>query len=293
MRPIALLKLMRPEQWTKNLFLFVPLFFAGRLFQTELWARSVLGFVAFSLLASAVYVLNDWKDRESDRLHPTKRHRPLASGAVNETVAGLLFGSLVLGSGVMAYVLGIVSFAAILGGYFILNLAYTLRLKEVPLLDISLIALGFLLRVWGGGQLAGVEISHWLVIMTFLLALFLAIAKRRDDVLLMERTGQEMRKSIAGYSLPFVNTSMAVMASVVVVAYIQYTVSPDIQQKFHTNKLYLTVFFVVIGVLRYLQLALVFERSGSPTRVLLADRFTQLLLVGWLATFYLILYGPL
>jgi len=292
MRPIALLQLMRPAQWTKNLFLFVPLFFAGRLFQSGLWGQLLLGFGAFSLLASAVYILNDWKDREADRLHPIKRFRPLASGTVSPGHAALLIGLLLLFSGFIAYYLDNSAFLGVLAAYLILNLAYTLRLKEVPLLDISLIALGFLLRVWGGGLLAGVQISHWLVILTFLLALFLAIAKRRDDVLLMEKTGQEMRKSIAGYNLSFVNTSMAVMASVVVVAYIQYTVSPDILRKFNTDKLYLTAFFVILAMLRYLQLALVYERSGNPTRVLLVDRFTQLLLLGWLATFYLILYGP-
>lgn len=285
------IQLLRVQQWAKNLFVFVPMFFAGQMFEWAEYPILISGFLAFSFLASAVYIFNDYRDREVDRLHPKKRFRPLAAGTVKPSMAFALMGGLVLASLGLTLWLARPSFAAVLGSYLVLNVAYTFRLKEVPIVDIFIIAIGFLLRILAGGILSDVIISHWLVIMTFLLALFLGIAKRRDDVLLLAKTGKEMRKSIAGYNLEFVNTSMAMMASIVIVAYLQYTTSPEVTHKLGSDKLYLTSIFVVLGMLRYLQLTLVEQKSENPTRVLYQDLFIQLTLLGWLASFYFILYG--
>jgi 4-hydroxybenzoate polyprenyltransferase len=181
-------------------------------------------------------------------------------------------------------------FLLILGAYLILNVAYSFFLKHQAIIDVVCLALGFVLRVLAGGVAAAVPVSHWIIIMTFLLALFLALAKRRDDLLLAAE-GQSARRSIDGYSLEFVSTSMAVMAAVIIVAYILYTVSPDTIQKHGTDRLYLTGIWVVVGLLRYLQLALVENCTASPTKILLQDRFLQTVLALWILSFFFLLYN--
>ena len=178
----------------------------------------------------------------------------------------------------------------VLAFYVVLNLAYTLRLKHVAVLDVAIIALGFVLRLFVGSFVTGVPLSMWIVVMTFLLALFLALAKRRDDVLIYLETGQKMRKVIDGYNLKFLDSAMVMMASVVIVAYTLYTISADVTSRLHSEYLYLTVLFVILGIMRYMQIAFVEEDSGSPTRVMLKDRFLLVVVVGWLATFFWIIY---
>ena len=175
-------------------------------------------------------------------------------------------------------------------GYFIMNVLYTLRLKHIPILDVTIISIGFVIRIMVGGFVVEghVHISMWIVLMTFLGALFLALAKRRDDVLLAA-DGREVRKSIKGYNLEFINGAMMIMASVLIVSYISYTISEDVQQRFGEN-LYLTVIFVIVGVLRYMQITFVEEKSGSRTKVLLSDRFVQLTAISWLLQLGLLIY---
>ena len=172
-----------------------------------------------------------------------------------------------------------------------LNIAYCIRLKHIAILDVAIIAIGFVLRLFIGSAVTGIMLSMWIVVITFLLALFMALAKRRDDLLIFLETGSMMRKAIDGYNLKFLDTSMAIMASVVIVAYTIYTASPEVAEKFHTKYLYLTAFFVILGIMRYLQIALVFQDSGSPTQIVLKDRFIQFVLLGWFATFIWILYS--
>jgi 4-hydroxybenzoate polyprenyltransferase len=174
--------------------------------------------------------------------------------------------------------------------YFFINLLYTFKLKHVPVLDITIIAVGFVLRIWSGAEIANVVNSKWIILMTFLLALLLGFAKRRDDVLIFNHSGQKMRKSVDGYNLEFINSSMVLMAGVVIVCYIMYTLSPEVVSRWKTENLYITAAPVVLGVLRYLQLTFVQNKSGNPTRILINDFPIQILILFWIVLFYVIIY---
>jgi 4-hydroxybenzoate polyprenyltransferase len=180
--------------------------------------------------------------------------------------------------------MGIVAF------YILMNVAYSLGLKQVAIVDVFIVSLGFVLRVVVGGVATGIPLSHWIVLMTFLLSLFLAFAKRRDDVVIYESTGERVRKSVYQYNLHFINQVIGLIASITMVAYIMYTVSPEVTERLGTDYLYVTSVFVLAGIIRYLQLAIVDQRSGNPTRVLLKDRFVQGCIFGWVVSFILIIY---
>jgi len=285
----AIIKLMRPHQYIKNLFIFIPLFFAMKITDTGLLFNAFIAFIAFSLTASAIYILNDYHDIEEDRMHPKKRSRPLAAGEITKLQAvNIMVVLLLLGFGLMASL----SFTAvgILAAYVVMNIAYSFALKHVAILDVTIIAIGFVLRLFIGSAVTGIHLSMWIVVMTFLLALFMALAKRRDDVLIYLETGKKMRKVLDGYSLQFLDTAMAIMASVVIVAYTIYTTSDAVAERLHSEHLYLTALFVILGVLRYLQVTFVLQDSGSPTKIVLKDRFMQLTLLGWMISFAWILY---
>lgn len=285
----TLIKLIRPHQYIKNLFIFLPLFFALQIGNVDLLVKALLAFIAFSLTASAIYILNDYHDIEEDRQHPKKRKRPLASGEITKAQARVIMAVLALvGFSLMATLS--LDAVGILIAYIVMNIAYSLRLKHVAIVDITLIAVGFVLRLFIGAVVTGIPLSMWIVVMTFLLALFLALAKRRDDVLIYLDTGKKMRRVIDGYNLQFLDIAMAIMASVVIVAYTIYTTSPEVVARMQSPYLYLTALFVILGVLRYLQIAFVFQDSGSPTKIVLKDRFMQLVLLGWALTFTWILY---
>lgn len=286
---MTIFKLLRVHQYVKNFFILFPLFFAAKFQEVELLQSVGLAFLFFSLGASSIYILNDYLDREADRLHPTKCKRPIASGKISPAMA-LLIAILCVTSAVSGmYFIDLNAFYALLG-YLVLNLFYSVKLKHIPIVDISCIAIGFVIRLLVGANAGQVPLSHWILIMTFLLALFLGLAKRRDDVLLYERSQTKARKAIEGYNLEFLGSTMMVMSSVTIVSYLLYCVSPEIRSKPGHENLYVTTFFVVVGIMRYMQLTFVFEASGSPTRLLLKDRFLQVVIFLWLATFGWIIY---
>ena len=286
------LLLIRPQQWIKNGFVLIPMFFGGRLLNVDDAIASVITFFAFSFVASAIYCFNDIVDVEADRRHPVKCHRPIASGAVSVPTAYALMIILTLLSALLLFFLpqragetaGIVAF------YFLLNMAYCLWLKRHAIIDVCTVAFGFVLRILAGGMACDVAVSNWLVLMTFLLALFLSFAKRRDDVLRMNETGEPPRRNTIRYNLTFVNQAITVTGTVTLVCYIMYTVSPEVVSRFHAPYLYLTSIFVLVGLLRYMQLTVVDEVSGDPTKILLRDRFTQAIVVAWIMSFLLIIY---
>jgi len=286
---VAYLSLLRPKDWAKNLFLFIPLFFSGDFFHWNLYPKLILGFIAFSLVASSIYIINDYRDIEDDKKHPEKKSRPLASGAVSKPAA-LIISILLLSAGfVIAYFIRD-KFLFVLGIYFVLNLAYSFGLKTIPILDIFIVAVGFVLRIKSGAVIAMIGLTEWLNIMVFLLALFMAIGKRRDDVLLKLSSGTDMRKSIKGYNLEFLNVVLALVCAVIVVAYFMYTMSPEVIRHMGTYRLYYTCLFVLAGILRYLQIIFVYSAAGSPTRILYKDRFIQISILLWITSFYLIIY---
>lgn len=283
------IQLLRVHQYLKNLFIFLPLFFSLRIVEVDLLLDASLAFVIFSAVASALYIFNDTLDVEEDRAHPVKKNRPLAAGRISARVA-LTLAAVLLVTGLAASWLLSPDMFPFLVLYVILNVAYSIRLKHIPIIDCFIIAVNFVVRIFVGGAVTHVKITMWIVIMTFLLALFLALAKRRDDVLIFLETERKSRKSIDGYNLAFIDSAMMIMAAVTVVAYILYTVSPDVIAKFGTDKLYLTTAFVILGMMRYMQITFVEENSGSPTEILLKDRFVQLTLLGWIVAFGSMIY---
>jgi decaprenyl-phosphate phosphoribosyltransferase len=284
-----ILVLLRPHQWIKNAFVAAPLFFTPRALSWPALGQVCLGVACFSATASAIYVLNDWRDREVDRKHPRKRLRPLAAGTLSPAVALLLALALVLASAAASLAWLPQGFSLVLAVYVGLNLAYSLWLKQVAILDVLCIAIGFVLRIYAGGALIAVTPTVWIVACTLLLALFLALAKRRDDLVL--GVDDEHRLSLSGYNLPFIDTSLAIVLAALIVSYLLYTTQPGNMARLGSDKLFLTAPFVIAGVLRYLQVTLVEHRSGSPTRLALSDPFLMLTILGWIATFAWLIYG--
>jgi len=284
----AIVRLIRPRQWVKNAFVVAPLFFTPEAMTASGLAKVALAVVVFCCVASAVYVINDWADREADRQHPVKRTRPLAAGTVSLPAAAATIAVL-LGAAVALSTLLPFRFAYVTGLYFVLNVAYSQFLKHVSLLDVLIISVGFVLRIMAGSAAIGVDTTVWIIVCAFLLALFMALAKRRDD--LVKAMSSSHRASLKGYNLPFIDQSLTMVMGALLVSYLIYTTDAAVIAKFGTNKLYLTAPFVAAGVLRYLQITLVEEASGSPTDVVLTDKFLIATVAGWVATFGILIYG--
>lgn len=289
-----LLKLIRPHQWLKNVFVMIPMFFGGSLLDPSDIRASVVTFFAFSFIASSVYCFNDIIDVEADRRHPVKCKRPIASGAISVRSAWALMALMFLLSVGTVCLLDtythVINVELVILIYYILNILYCSKLKQYAIVDVCIIAFGFVLRVLAGGFATDIALSKWLVLMTFLLTLFLSFAKRRDDVLRMNETGEPPRKNTIRYNLTFINQAITITASVTLVCYIMYTVSPEVVNRFHSDLLYLTSVFVLLGLLRYIQITVVDKRSGDPTKMMLRDRFTQCVVLLWALTFLVLIY---
>lgn len=269
-----ILRELRPRQWTKNIVVLAAFFFAlgdrhqtipWQAFFTILWAAMI-----FCVLSSGVYVMNDLADLTADRAHPTKRLRPLASGALPLTTGRLMTTILLLSGAVGALVLGR-SFALVVAVYLAIQALYTARLKHVPLLDVFVISAGFVLRAVAGGVVIGVAISPWLLICTFLMALFLVLCKRRYEIRLEAAAGGATRPSLLGSSEPLLNQLITITATSIIIAYAVYTQWPDTVEKFGTHRLGLTLPFVVFGVFRYLDLVYRHAKGEQPEAILLTD----------------------
>lgn len=279
------IKLLRVNQWVKNIFIFLPLLFSFQMINLMTVINLLLAALGFSLIASSIYIINDWFDIESDRLHPEKKKRPLASGTVSKREGLWLFGC-VFTLGFLIYIvfLGQLWAVLLLSGYFVMNLAYSMRLKKYAIIDIIIVATGFVIRLFIGGIVADIYLSHWIIIMTFLLALLLVVGKRKHDMTIFEETGQQMRKSLAGYNSEFLNAVIIVLITIIMISYIMYTISADVMAR-NGEYLYLTSLFVFIGLLRYLQVIFVKKKGDSPTKLLMTDRFLQLDILCWLVSF--------
>jgi decaprenyl-phosphate phosphoribosyltransferase len=286
---LAVLKLMRIKHWVKNLFMFIPVFFAGEILSFGLYGPLLSGFLIFGLVASSIYIINDLRDIENDRIHPKKRFRPLAAGTVSPRV-GILVATILLISGFsLAWFLN-PKFSLILGIYFLMNLSYSLGLKNVPILDVIIVSIGFVLRIKCGSVISDIPLSQWIIIMVFLLAVFIAIAKRRDDLIIKEASGNDMRAVSKIYSKEYLGTMLSMFSGIIVVAYLMYTLSPEVIERMGTYRLFYTSLFVVAGIMRYLQLALIDNNTGSPVELLMSDRFLQACIVLWVLSFYLLIY---
>ena len=289
---VNLLRSIRPGQWTKNLLVFAGLLFGRQLFNPSAAAQAAGGFVVFCLLSSVVYLINDLVDRESDRRHPLKARRPIASGAVSTTTvvtAAVVLGALGLGG---AYALG-ARFGIVASAYLVLLTLYSGPLKHVVIVDVLTIAAGFVLRAVAGAVVVNVEISHWLLVCTVLLALFIALAKRRHELVLLAEVATEHRPILGEYSPYLLDQMIAVVSASTVIAYVFYTISPETQQKFGTGWLGLTIPFPLYGIFRYLYLLHQRQGGGSPSDLLLTDRPLLACVALWAIAVMLIIYRPL
>ncbi len=289
---MVIFKLLRVKQWVKNLFVFLPAIFSGQLLNAETFLHTLEAFFVFCLISSTIYILNDICDRKADREHPRKRLRPIASGKVSVGLASVIAVVIFVAAFVLAWLFfGMnVDVFLIAAGYVIMNIAYTLTLKNIAILDVIIIATGFVLRVLMGGAACGIWVSPWLVMMVFLLTLLIAFGKRRDDLVLAATDGKKIRKSVTGYNITFINQVISLLAGTMIVAYVCYTLSNDVMMRFASQNVYLTSVFVIAAVLRYLQLIYVREESGSPTDIIYRDRFIQSCCVLWLLSFIFIIY---
>lgn len=288
------LKLLRVEQWVKNLFIFLPLFFSGNIFEANLFLKSFFAFVVFSFTASAIYILNDYSDIESDRKHPEKCKRPLASGIISKNKAKIIFSSLIISLGLLISVgqfcfdINILKFTSIIIFYFIMNLAYTFKLKHIAIIDVCIVSLGFVLRVLAGGYVSEIPISQWAILLTFVLALVLALGKRRGELINNQITGKT-RKVLDGYNVQFADIALSISVTLAIICYLMFTVTPEVQNRFGM-KIFYTVSFVVFAFLRYLQQTLVYNRTESPTKIVYRDRYIQVTIILWIVSFLLLIY---
>ncbi|MEI9917749.1 MAG: decaprenyl-phosphate phosphoribosyltransferase [Bacteroidota bacterium] len=281
--------LLRIHHWSKNLFVLVPAFFAGTILHEEVMIALAQGFLCFCFVASGIYILNDYRDRESDSQHPQKKNRPLAAGKVPIPLAlGLMAGLMIVGV-VWSFFLDTVFGYCVLF-YLVNNILYSMGLKNIAILDTIIVSSGFLVRALAGGWLIHVEISEWLVIMVFLLSFFLAMAKRRNDLVLFQEGQAPLRKSSQHYTIEFLNTMLSVLAGVIIVSYLMYTISDEVVNRLGSRNIYITSLFVFAGLMRFLQITMVEKRSGSPTRIFLTDLFIQVAVAGWIACFGILIY---
>lgn len=288
------LKLIRAHQWVKNLFVFLPLFFSGNFFHTDLFLKSLVAFFSFSFVASSIYIINDYMDIESDKKHPEKKNRPLASGAISKSVAIIILISLILlNIGLYFFAqhyfkINLWKFATIILFYFVMNLAYTFKLKHVAIIDVTIIAIGFVLRVLAGGYSSGIPISQWAILLTFVLALVLALGKRRGELINAQLSGAT-RKALDGYNVQFADIALSISVTLAIVSYLMFTVTENVQDRFG-YKIFYTVIFVVFAFLRYLQQTLVYNKTESPTKIIYKDRYIQMTILIWIVAFLLLIY---
>ncbi len=286
----AAVKLMRPQQWIKNLFVFAPLIFSRELFLVQPDVLALRAFLAFCLTASAVYIINDMVDLEADRAHPRKRNRPIASGTISIPGALVLLGILVAANVLLIW--GMTDqFVLIVGTYFVMNLAYTFKLKEVFLLDVFIIAAGFMLRVLGGAYAISVQVSSWIILCTLFISLFLGFAKRRGEIAVLQSAGAAPeRKVLQHYRVEVIDQIVTITAAGTVIAYALYTVAPRTVEIFGTDKLIYTTIFVMYGIFRYMHLMHTTESVENPSAVVTTDYPIIINVVLWITTCVLLIY---
>src|SRR5438067_2142747 len=289
---LHLLFSLRPAQWSKNLVVFAGLLFGRRLFDGPAVVAAIGAFTVFCILSGVVYLVNDLTDRESDRRHPLKARRPIASGALPAPIAIGAAAALAVAGLAGAFAVGR-PFAIVAAVYLVLQLAYSGGLKHVVIIDVLTIAIGFVLRAVAGAVAVNVEISHWLLVCTILLALFIALAKRRHEIVLLAGDAPSHRPILGEYSAYLLDQMIGVVTASTLIAYVFYTISPETVGKFQTEWLGLTIPFPLYGIFRYLYLVHQREGGGSPADLLLADRPLLACVALWALAVALIIYRPL
>jgi 4-hydroxybenzoate polyprenyltransferase len=285
----SLFRSLRPEQWIKNSFVFAGLIFGLELGRVASVVRATAAFAVFCALSGAIYIVNDIADRDADRRHPLKARRPIASGALSPVAAGIAAAVIMAFALLAAFLLGW-PFGAVALGYLVLQVGYSFVLKHVVILDVLAIAIGFVLRAVAGAVVIGVPISHWLLVDMILLALFLALSKRRHEIVMLAGGALEHRPILGEYSAYLLDQMIAVVTAATLVAYIFYCISPETVQKFGTDLLGLTIPFPLYGIFRYLYLVHRREGGGSPSQMLLTDRPLLTCVALWVVAVVVIVY---
>jgi len=280
---------MRPRQWSKNLILFAALTFSQNLFHPGMFMSVAIAFIIFCLLSGGVYILNDLIDLNQDRKHPRKSKRPLASGKLKVSI-GIISGIIIVVLSMISAFLLNINFALISISYFILQVVYSTLLKHIVILDVLTVSIGFVLRAIAGGEVIEVPISSWLLVCTILLALFLALGKRRHELLLLEENAGQHRRILYEYSPGLLDQMISVVTASTVIAYALYTMSAETIKKFNTDNLKYTIPFVLYGIFRYLYLIHQKSEGGSPEKILLNDKPLIVNIILYLITIWFFLY---
>ena len=281
-------KLLRPRQWLKNVFIFAGLIFSRQFFNLDSIEKSIFAFVVFSILSSSGYIINDVLDYKEDKAHPVKSKRPIAAGKVRRGQAVLIAAFLLVLSFIGAYMLGS-HFLYVCLTYSALMVFYSIGIKNIVILDVLFVALGYVLRAIAGAVVIAVEISSWLLLCTLLIALFLVISKRRTEIVLLGAGATKHRKILSQYSLGLLNQMIAIVTAACIVAYCLYTLAPETVSKFGTRNLIYTVPFVIYGIFRYLYITFQKVETDIPERVLISDLPLQICLLTWIISCILIL----
>ncbi|MBS4028606.1 MAG: decaprenyl-phosphate phosphoribosyltransferase [Ignavibacteriales bacterium] len=285
----SLIVSIRPQQWIKNIFLFAALVFSKHLLSSQEVLFVFQGFLVFSFLSSGTYLLNDVADKEQDKLHPEKQRRPIASGALSTSLA-ISFAFVFLSLGIVWAFRLQQQFGFVAISYFVLNILYSWKLKHIVILDVMVIATGFVLRVLAGAMLINVPASEWLLICTFLLSLFLGFVKRRNEITTLNETAEAHRKVLTHYSVDFLDQMVNIVTACTVMSYALYTISQETIQKFQTHNLIYTVPFVLFGIFRYLYIVHKLGGGGNPSRVIVTDVPLIVNVIAWICTVVYIIY---
>ncbi len=282
------IRLLRPQQWIKNVFIFAGLIFSRQFYNVGDILSTIYAFLVFSVLCSGIYVLNDILDFEEDKVHPIKAKRPVAAGEIGRNKAWFISFVLLITSLVFAWVLN-ERFLHICLIYTVLMILYSLKVKRIVILDVLFVALGYVLRAVAGAMVIDVEISSWLLLCTLLLALFLVLSKRRTEIVTLGENAIKHRKILVHYSVSLLNQMIAIVTSACIVSYCLYTLSPETVSKFNTRNLIFTVPFVIYGVFRYLYITYSKLKADVPEKIMLTDVPLQICLVLWVVSCILIL----
>jgi 4-hydroxybenzoate polyprenyltransferase len=289
----ALLELLRVKSWIKNGFIFLPLVFSLNLLHLDLVSRAAIAFIAFSLACSFIYVINDWVDTEKDKLHPRKKLRPIPSGKISKNKALIIALATLIGS--LAFIIFSKlpnSFVAILMVYVLLNLVYSFVLKRINIIEFFVVAVNFVFRVLAGCYVIAVNPTSWILVVSFFLALFLILIKRKSELVMLENGAEAHRAVLANYSQDLLDKFIFIVATITITAYLLYTMDVKVQAALHTDKILYSSIFVVLGIFRFIQLSQfkAFDGEGDPTTLLFKDRFTQINLILWMSSLIVILY---
>jgi 4-hydroxybenzoate polyprenyltransferase len=283
-------RLLRPSQWIKNVFVFAPLVFSKHLFEPQLFITALKGFISFSIVSSAVYVFNDIFDREADAAHPLKKNRPIAAGAISIPAASFFSAVLLCAAALVGFSLP-QGFQIILLSYLVLQLLYSVALKKIVILDVFIIASGFMLRVLAGAEVIDVMISHWIILCTMFLSLFLALAKRRGEIILFKNADSTSeRKVLQQYDISFLDSTMVITSSGMAISYALYTVADRTVNAFGTDYLIFTTIFVLFGIFRYLFLVMKMNMGENSVAIIFRDRPMFINLCLWFLSCVIIIY---